>query len=277
MTSKERGPSRIVGILGGMGPAATVDFYDKLVSNTPVDKDQDHIRTVIWADPTVPNRQEALLDDGVDPTPWLAAGIARLVDSGAEVLVVPCNTVHAFLPGIVPPEVEFISMLEATVAAVGRRPATRSVGVLATDGALSSGLFQTVLDEAGYEIVLPGDRERAVLAGIVASVKTGGADPSSTARLSELVTALATRGAQTTILGCTELSVLNGRGRRGGDLDLIDPALELALATIDRAWSSTGPDQNLGMDPEITRRSGPVHRQRRAAILAKPTVRGGPA
>lgn len=244
MSEARSGPSRIVGILGGMGPAATVDFYAKLVGNTRARTDEDHIRVVIWSDPTVPSRQQALLADGPDPTPWLADGIDRLVGSGAEILVVPCNTVHAFLPPIMPSEVEFISMINTTVTAVGRGTPGRPVGVLATDGALSAGLFQSALAGAGYAAILPDTHEREVLAAIVDSVKTGTADTRTRTRLSELIGALATRGAQTIILGCTELSVLHGPSH-DCDHDIIDPALELARATIDRAWSPTPGERHL--------------------------------
>jgi aspartate racemase len=73
-TTPTASTTEIIGILGGMGPAATADFYAKLVSTTPGVHDQDHLRTVIWSDPTIPDRTEALLGDGPDPTPWLLDG-----------------------------------------------------------------------------------------------------------------------------------------------------------------------------------------------------------
>ncbi|MBA2695360.1 MAG: aspartate/glutamate racemase family protein, partial [Actinobacteria bacterium] len=143
--------SKVVGVLGGMGPAATVDFYAKLVRHTPAQRDQDHLRVVIWADPTVPSRQEALLAGGTDPTPWLEEGVRHLVGSGAQIVVVPCNTIHAYLgPVLADQPVEFLSIIDTTVRAIQRRDARR-VGLLATDGALASGVFQAALDAAGIE------------------------------------------------------------------------------------------------------------------------------
>lgn len=92
--------AEIIGILGGMGPAATADFYAKLVAITPGSSDQDHLRTVIWSDPTIPDRTEALLGGGPDPTPWLLDGSRVLREAGATVIAIPCNTAHAFVPRI---------------------------------------------------------------------------------------------------------------------------------------------------------------------------------
>src|SRR5436305_14021021 len=92
----------IAGILGGMGPAATADLYQKIIAATPATRDQEHIPVVIWADPTVPDRTPAVLDGGEDPTPWLLRGAERLVAMGAAFIAVPCNTAHAFFPRIAP-------------------------------------------------------------------------------------------------------------------------------------------------------------------------------
>src|SRR5205823_10945930 len=109
----------IVGILGGMGPAATADLYAKIIAATPATRDQDHLHVVIWADPTVPDRSTALLHGGEDPTPWLLRGAQRLVEMGAALIAVPCNTAHAFLPriaGEVP--VPFLHMMAETATAI---------------------------------------------------------------------------------------------------------------------------------------------------------------
>lgn len=227
--------SRVVGVLGGMGPAATVDFYAKLVRHTPAQRDQDHLRVVIWADPTVPSRQEALLAGGTDPTPWLQEGVSRLVGSGAQIVVVPCNTIHAYLdPVMADQPVEFLSIIDTTVQAIQRRGA-RTVGLLATDGALASGVFQAALDAAGIEWVLPTPSQQQRLMGVVGAVKAGRADRSLHAQVQEMLADLRERGVAATIAGCTEISALLGDLPAGDDVDVIDPALELALRTIERA------------------------------------------
>lgn len=235
--------SRIVGILGGMGPQSTVDFYDKLVAHTPATADQEHVRVVIWADPSVPSRQAAILSHGTDPSPWLRAGIERLVSAGAEILVVPCNTVHHFLPGLIPDSVEFLSILDTTTDALEHRPAG-AIGLLATNAALASGLFQTALESAGREVVLPSPSDQTQLTAIVEQVKGGTADTRTHARLSRILADLATRGATTTIAGCTELSALLSAHPNKNGYDVLDPSIELALVTIRQAYSHPKPRTN---------------------------------
>lgn len=230
-----RAGSRLVGILGGMGPSATVDFYAKLVRTTPAQRDQDHLRVVIWADPTVPNRQEALLGGGPDPTPWLRDGVRHLVEAGAEIVVVPCNTIHAYLgPVMAGAPVEFLSIVDTTVAAIRRRSIDR-VGLLATDGALASGLFQSAFEEAGIEWVLPTSPQQQTLMGIIEAVKAGRDGPGTHHELEALLAGLVQSGVRTVVAGCTEISTLLDLVGLSGSVDVLDPALELALKTVERA------------------------------------------
>lgn len=229
-----------------MGPRATVDFYDKLVSLTPATRDQDHVRVVIWADPTVPSRQEALLENGTDPTPWLEEGVRHLVAAGADLLVVPCNTVHAFLgPVMAAHPVEFVSIIEITLEAVVRRGADR-VGLLTTDGALAAGLFQTALDRAGIGCVLPSPDRQQFVMELVEAVKAGAVEPRQHRGLAELLEDMRMQGATVTIAGCTEISsVVNDLPAHLASR-VLDPSRELALATIQRAWASTGAPEAAG-------------------------------
>jgi aspartate racemase len=229
--------SPLVGILGGMGPAATVDFYEKLVRATPAREDQDHLRVVIWADPSVPSRQRAVLSGGEDPTPWLVAGVEHLLRCGAQILVAPCNTVHAYLPAVVNGrDVEFISIIDVAIDAVQQVDRSGPVGVLATDAALKAGLYQTALREACRQPVLPSSPSQAALMRVVQTVKAGGAGEHEQQVLRTVVTELQDVGASTAIAGCTEISVL--LNELDTELHVIDPSNALALATIQRARSA---------------------------------------
>lgn len=233
-------PSRLVGILGGMGPSATADFYTKLIAHTPASLDQEHLRVVIWADPTVPSRQEAILAGGPDPSPWLEAGIGRLIGCGAEIVVVPCNTVHKYLPPIMDGKpTEFISIIDTTIHAVQRDAVGGPIGVLATDGALSAGIFQEALGEAGFGIALPWPEEQTKLMDVVNRVKAGLTGPTLLQDMYSVLASLERQGARTAILGCTELSTLLASDSDDYPVKLIDPAVELAIATISRAIKHT--------------------------------------
>src|SRR5215475_13736513 len=108
-------PRHMLGVLGGMGPMATVDFYRRLLPYTNVRTDQEHLPVIIWADPSVPDRSAALTGTGADPTAWLVKGARALQSVGATVLAMPCNTAHAFLPAIqAAVTVPLLNMVEET-------------------------------------------------------------------------------------------------------------------------------------------------------------------
>lgn len=226
--------SRVVGILGGMGPAATADFYLKLIAATPAPREQDHLRVVMWADPTIPDRQAAILRGGADPRAALERGVDILIAAGAEILVVPCNTAHAFLDEIVAGRpIEFVSMIDATVDAVvglAGPSSSRRAGLLATDGAVACGIYQAALAEAGIETLVPSADSQGALTPLVAAVKTGLHGPDQVAQLERLIGELGNRGADSVILGCTELSVLAAQVHV--PVPVVDPSQVLAELTV---------------------------------------------
>ncbi|WP_282974806.1 aspartate/glutamate racemase family protein [Saccharopolyspora erythraea] len=152
ITTRDR--TLTVGILGGMGPAATADFYDKLVRATPVATDQDHLRVVIWADPSVPDRTAALTGAGPDPTPWLSRGAEKLRACGADLLAVPCNTAHAFAPQVAEAcGLPLVSIIDVTAEAAGTAlPRPSRAGLLATTGTVRSGLYHSALARCGHRL-----------------------------------------------------------------------------------------------------------------------------
>ncbi|MFE3032533.1 aspartate/glutamate racemase family protein [Streptomyces canus] len=231
--------TEIIGILGGMGPAATADFYTKLVAATPGTSDQDHLRTVIWSDPTIPDRTDALLGDGPDPTPWLLHGGRVLREAGATVIAIPCNTAHAFVPRIEDhvglPIIHMIGEVARHLGAIS--PPIRTVGLLATTGTVRAGLYQEWLDRVGIRLVLPDDvsQSREVMTGIRA-VKAGVRGDSTTALLARAARRLTDQGAQAVIAGCTEIPL--GLPPAAVEVPLADPSLVLAQALVNLATSS---------------------------------------
>ncbi|MFE7766351.1 aspartate/glutamate racemase family protein [Streptomyces sp. NPDC057438] len=241
MTTRTDAPNvprttEVIGILGGMGPAATADFYTKLVAETPGSSDQDHLRTVIWSDPTIPDRTEALLGHGPDPTPWLLDGGRVLREAGATVIAIPCNTAHAFVPriaGLV--GLPIVHMIGEVARHLTRRsPRVRTVGLLATTGTVRAGLYQEWLDRFGIRLLLPDadSQEREVMTAVRA-VKAGAHDAATAARLARAARGLTGRGAQAVIAGCTEVPL--GLPPDAVDVPLVDPALVLARALVRRA------------------------------------------
>ena len=226
----------IVGILGGMGPAATADLYTKIIAATPATRDQDHVHVVIWADPTVPDRSNALLHGGADPTPWLRRGARALVEMGASFIAVPCNTAHAFLPRLaadVP--VPFLHMMEETATAIEvTYPTIERVGLLATSGTVAVGLYQERFARHHIDVVVPDDeRQEGSVMRAIHCVKSGQTGRDVTDLLSVAARYLIDHGAEAVITGCTELPLVFKDG--DASVPVIDPTMTLAEAVVRRA------------------------------------------
>jgi aspartate racemase len=135
---------KTVGVLGGMGPEASAYFYGLLIKRTRAARDQEHIPTIIWSDPRVPDRTAAILGKGPSPLPLLLAGAKRLQRAGADFLVIPCLTAHYFLDELRRASpLPIISLLEETARFIRRSyPRLGCAGLLASSGTARTGLFQ---------------------------------------------------------------------------------------------------------------------------------------
>jgi aspartate racemase len=205
--------SRIVGVLGGMGPDATVDFMSKVIAATSAEMDQDHAHMIVEHNPKVPNRQAAILNGGEDPGPALAEMVVRLESAGADFLVMPCNTAHVFRNNVTAvASIPFLSIIDVTIKAIANQcPEATAVGVLATDGCLRANVYQEAMAEQGIEAILPGEQELGELVGIIEQIKSGDQSAAIATNMAGLANALVERGAQAVIAGCTEIPlVLNG-------------------------------------------------------------------
>jgi aspartate racemase len=199
-----------IGVLGGMGPLATADFYTKLVRLTPARRDQDHIHVIIDSNPQIPDRTEAFLGRGADPIPSLRATARRLERAGAHLIVIPCNSAHVYLEAIRRSvAIPVLNMMdEVARAAAAIRPPIRAVGLLATRATLSGGLYPRALAPHGITVVDPSPVEVEDVAAVVAAVKSGDLGSSVRARIRKAASALVSRGAQAVVLGCTELPLV---------------------------------------------------------------------
>ncbi len=203
---------KTVGVLGGMGPEATVDFMAKVIAMTDAGRDQDHVRMLVDHNPHVPNRQDAILADGEDPGPVLAAMAAQLEAAGADFLVIPCNTAYAFEDAILAAtHIPLISIVGVSIAAArDRAPQAGRIGVLATDGCLRSGIYQSGLEEAGLEAELPAREELGEVMTLIKAIKGGKPSENVSRNMAALAEALASRGAGAIIAGCTEIPLVLG-------------------------------------------------------------------
>ena len=199
----------LLGVLGGMGPEAAVEFLRRLIRMTPAESDQEHLPTVLINDPRVPDRTAALTSGGPSPLPRLLRGALRLQELGCHLIVIPCNTAHAWLPELRREvKVPFLDIVEATVEEALEVSGARRAGLIATTGTLSAGLYQRALSARGVEVILPGPERQEEVMSIVFAVKKEGATDASRQRLKNIMEGLVARGAEVLIAGCTELPLV---------------------------------------------------------------------
>ena len=205
---------RTVGVLGGLGPAATVDFMDKIVRATPVERDQDHVRLIVDMNPAVPCRHAAISGRGPSAAPALAEMARGLERAGADFLVMVCNTAHAFEPDIrAATRLPFVSIVAETVAeSIGRRPGLRTAGLLAAEGCLEAGLYERAFEERRVSVVTLGSAGRAVFMDIIGRIKAGRIDEDARAGMRRLAEELVGQGAEVLVAGCTEVPLVLGGG-----------------------------------------------------------------
>ena len=221
---------KIVGVIGGMGPLATVDLYRKIVEHTLADCDQAHVRTIIDSNTNIPDRTAALLSGGESPVRELQSSARLLEQAGAQVLVMPCHTAHCFYGEVqAAVHVPVLNMIQLTVQELNRRGVARA-GLLATDGAVQSGIYQRHFEGSGIELLLPDPEGQAALMDMIYSGVKAGRSDYDTQAVRTALDRLMDAGAQTLILGCTELPP--AFEMYGLDYPNLDPTLTLALAAI---------------------------------------------
>jgi aspartate racemase len=214
---------KVLGVLGGMGPAATVAFLARVQALTPAQADQDHIRIIADINPQVPDRNRQ--PDAAEKT--LAMMAMRLRDAGAQVLAMPCNTAHAQAAGVRKAGLPFIDMIAETTEAAAAGGA-KKIGVLATPG--GEALYTRALQARGCKIVrLTGSARDAFMACVYA-VKRGDTGDAPRAEMRRLAATLVGAGAEVVIAGCTEVPLLIGAEDVGAPF--VDSAEVLAQACV---------------------------------------------
>jgi aspartate racemase len=224
MTEERPDTSLVLGVLGGMGPAATLDFLTKLQAFTPAKSDQDHIRVLVDINPKVPDRNVA----GSGAGPVLAEMAGALAGAGAEVLAIACNTAHAYA-GLIQRAsgLPLIDMIE-TGATAARDLGARRVGVLGTKGALR--LYREYLAAQAMGLVsLEPERQDEFMTTIY-KIKGGDTGPAVRREMVGYAADLIAGGAEAVIAGCTEAPLV--MGPRDVRVAFIDPGELLARRCV---------------------------------------------
>ncbi len=259
MTARRR---PIVGILGGMGPEATVDLMRRVLAATPADDDCDHVHMLIDSNPDVPSRIAALIDGtGESPAEELARMARRLEAGGAAFLAIACNTAHAYAPDVrAAVGIPLLDMIELTAAAIGSMPlAQRRVGLLASTAVVNIALYEKALLNYGVATIAP--RRQADLMTIIKAVKRGDTGQSTRHAFAQIADELTSDGVDMLLIACTELSVIADGiaprhpvpGRAGGAV-----ARDRALRARSGCPSVRGGEADFAPVKPIPERSGTV-------------------
>jgi len=199
----------LLGVLGGMGPLATLDFQYKLLAATPADSDQQQLPSVVWNVPQIADRQKALAGSGPSPLPQLLHGIEKLNQAGATHIVIPCNTAHHWFAELsrasAAPLLHIVDATMAYLLSLQQQP--QRIGLIATQGTLDAGWYQDALAEKGIATLLPAKDElqQWFVPGCYA-VKRGALQEGGEL-LALQARALLARGAERLLLACTEVPV----------------------------------------------------------------------
>lgn len=229
----------LIGVFGGMGPSATVDFMDKLVQLTPAKRDQEHLPAVVANFPHIPDRSRAILGQGPDPLPHLLKGIAFLNEAGVGVIAIPCNSSHHWYEQMSRASAAPILHIARSCIAALDGGAERVV-IFATQGTLVSGFYQRELRALGIDFLVPDAQAvQTPVDDCIREVKAGNASAGG-ACLDRAFRHAREQGATAVIMGCTEIPIAARHADSHG-LRLVDSSLELARTTVsyamERGWN----------------------------------------
>lgn len=230
----------MLGVLGGMGPMATVDFMSKVIKNTPASCDQDHIEMVVCSATGVPDRTAAILDQGRDPLPAMLDGLRRLESSGARCIAIPCNTAHYWHGALqAKTSVPILHIVDAVADTLAHRGMTgATIGVLATDGTVRAGVYQTQLAARGHTCLMPDAKAQACIMQAIRLVKAGRTGEAGAILRREAGT-LIERGCTLVAMACTEIPLALADVDDELRTRLLDPTEALAQACVDACLAVT--------------------------------------
>ncbi|WP_282019996.1 aspartate/glutamate racemase family protein [Planomicrobium okeanokoites] len=225
---------KTLGIVGGVGPLATMFIGEMIVRRTKAAKDQDHVNSIITNNTRIPDRTAFIMGRSDDnPVPVMIDDMAKLSSIGAEIIIIPCNTAHTFYDELqMGSPVPVIHMIRETMKRAAQQGAVK-VGVLATTGTVTSKVYQQAANEYGLEPVLPSPEiQEKVMSIIYDNVKAGKNADKDTWR--EIVNHMENQGCDRVVLGCTELSIVKK------EMDLPDFYLDSLIVLAETAILSCG-------------------------------------
>lgn len=231
----------MLGILGGMGPLATVDFMQKVIALSGAATDQDHIPMLVHNVPQIPDRSACILQGGEDPFPALLRGLKRLEDAGAQCVVIPCNTAHYWFDALKEQaKVQMISIIDVVCRELGQREIS-TIGLMATDATVAAGIYKERIKNMGGNCLVPDDLAQQQVMTAIYDIKAGRFEQ-GTLGMERVFDAMMDGGSEAIILGCTEVPIALATIARQKPELCVDATELLARACVD--WYYSGHDRH---------------------------------
>lgn len=233
--NKNKRKKLTAGVLGGMGPLATIDFMSMVIDHCPIVTEDDHVRLLVDQNPHIPNRQIVSNNKSNKIGSMLADGAKKLESSGVDFIVMPCNTAHMF-SGDIKAEINipFIHIVEETINEITEYfPDKVSIGIMATTACINAKIYQEGLSHKAKTCLLPDKYYQEECMKGIFSIKEGSKLLDPSVILSLVANHLVEKGAEIIIAGCTEIPLV----LKDKDLEvpLVSSTEVLAIKTIEYA------------------------------------------
>ena len=228
--------NKVVGILGGMGPMATVDLFQKIIENTPALVDQDHLRIIIDSNAKIPSRIDAIMQGTKTPLPEMIKSAKTLQLAGADLILIPCHTAHHWLEKLQNNvTIPVLNLIELTALYTRKHfTDTGEILLLASEAAVKLGLYEKYFKHSNVQLLLPGRQEQSIVSVAIKEVKCGSIKNNShLEQLNSIIAKYQAKGILAVLGGCTEISLLFPYFDHC--IKKIDPTLIMAIKTISLA------------------------------------------
>jgi len=224
-----------LGILGGMGPAASAEYITRLIAQTQANRDQEHIPFVLWNEPRIPDRSTSMRNGDDRPLPFLLQGIQVLKAVGCNLIVIPCNTAHFWYDELIKLKVPIVHIVDSVAYSLcDANVNSGTIGIMGTQATIELGLYQNRLTD--WNCIVPTQEEMDnIVQPAIDLIKSG--DMSKAYDMFMIVIdSLIARGAKAVVLGCTEIPLAVNQNRRDGIplINSIDSLVKAAIKEFDR-------------------------------------------
>lgn len=228
---------KCIGIVGGMGPDATALFFKKIINSTPANRDQDHIKIIIYNNPKIPDRTNAILDGGENPVQAVVEGLKFLENGKVDVIAIPCVTIHHFYEELIKElNTPVMNLVDETAKHIKKKfPKNRQIGILATKGTYQGQIFERGFKKYNLVTIVPDEKCQEKLMESIYSddgIKAGYSTGAPKEKIVEVTKKLTEKGAEIIVGGCTEIPI--AIQQLDLDVPFIDSLDVLAKAVISK-------------------------------------------